>query len=171
MAGLDASDLSNISTSESGRVSVGDAVLSGDLQLNAGWKSKLAIDGTIDLRGNELTVAKLEGVGTITDTTSMTDLTDSDASRVWSPNTYHNSNAGTAKDAFSNPFVTTTPSSVATRVMAANSQLPVVIDYDFRTATVVDMYKLTTGDNINHCNDFSARIYRDTILAAMGILP
>jgi len=26
-----------------------------------------------------------------------------------------------------------------------------------------------TGNNINHCNDFSARIYRDTILAAMGL--
>ncbi|MBO7684463.1 MAG: discoidin domain-containing protein [Kiritimatiellae bacterium] len=148
MAGLDASDLSNISTSGSGRVSVGDVVLSDDLQWNTGWKSKLSIDGTIDLHGNELTVGKLEGAGTITDTTSMTDLTDSDASRVWSPNTYHNSNAGTAKDAFSNPFVTTTPSSTATRVMALNSQLPVVIDYDFRTATVVDMYKLTTGDNV-----------------------
>jgi len=148
MAGLDASDLSNISTSGSGRVSVGDAVLSDDLQLNTGWKSKLAIDGTIDLHGNELTVGKLEGAGTITDTTSMTDLTDSDASRVWSPNTYHSSNAGTAKDAFSNLYVTSKPSSTATRVMALASQLPVVIDYDFRTATVVDMYKLTTGDNV-----------------------
>ena len=28
-----------------------------------------------------------------------------------------------------------------------------------------------TGNNINHCNDFSARIYRDTILAAMGLTP
>ena len=148
MSGLDTSDLSNVSASGTGSVSVGDAVLSDDLQLNTGWKSKLAIHGTIDLRGNELTVGKLEGAGTITDTTSMTDLTDSDASRVWSPNTYYSSNAGTAKDAFSNPFVTTTPSSTATRVMALNSQLPVVIDYDFRTATVVDMYKLTTGDNV-----------------------
>ena len=26
-----------------------------------------------------------------------------------------------------------------------------------------------TGNNVNHCNDFSARIYRDTILAAMGL--
>ena len=26
-----------------------------------------------------------------------------------------------------------------------------------------------SGNNINHCNDFSARIYRDTILAAMGL--
>lgn len=26
-----------------------------------------------------------------------------------------------------------------------------------------------TGNNINHCNDFSARIYRDTILAALGV--
>jgi len=32
-------------------------------------------------------------------------------------------------------------------------------------------YRDMTGNNINHCNDFSARIYRDTILAAMGILP
>lgn len=31
-------------------------------------------------------------------------------------------------------------------------------------------YRDMTGNNINHCNDFSARIYRDTILAAMGIL-
>ncbi len=149
MAGLDASDLSNISTSGSGRVSVGDVVLSDDLQWNTGWKSKLSIDGTIDLHGNELTVGKLEGAGTITDTTSMTDLTDSDASRVWSPNTYFSSNAGKAKDAFSNPFVTATPSSTKTRVMAEESQLPVVIDYDFRTATVVDSYRLTVGDNVN----------------------
>ena len=26
-----------------------------------------------------------------------------------------------------------------------------------------------TGNNVNHCNDFSARIYRDTILAAIGL--
>ena len=32
-------------------------------------------------------------------------------------------------------------------------------------------YRDMTGNNINHCNDFSARIYRDAILAAMGILP
>ena len=149
MAGLDASDLSNISTSGSGRVSVGDAVLSGDLQWNTGWKSKLSIDGTIDLQGNEFAVAKLDGAGEITDTTAMLDLTDSDASRVWSPNTYYETNAGTAKDAFSNPFVTSAPSSTKTRVMAVASQLPVVIDYDFRTATVVDRYRLTTGDNVN----------------------
>ena len=149
MAGLDASDLSNISTSGSGRVSVGDVVLSDDLQWNTGWKSKLSIDGTIDLHGNELTVGKLEGAGTITDTLSSPDKTDSDATRVWSPNTYFSSNAGTAKDAFSNPFVTSTPSSTKTRVMAEESQLPVVIDYDFRTATVVDSYRLTVGDNVN----------------------
>ena len=33
--------------------------------------------------------------------------------------------------------------------MAEESQLPVVIDYDFRTATVVDSYRLTVGDNVN----------------------
>jgi hypothetical protein len=32
-------------------------------------------------------------------------------------------------------------------------------------------YRDMTGNNINHCNDFSARIYRDAILAAMGLLP
>ena len=32
-------------------------------------------------------------------------------------------------------------------------------------------YRDMTGNNVNHCNDFSARIYRDAILAAMGILP
>ncbi len=32
-------------------------------------------------------------------------------------------------------------------------------------------YRDMTGNNINHCNDFSARIYRDAILTAMGILP
>ena len=122
----------------------GSGVLSGDLDLSA----YASVDGTIDIHGHKLTVSSLSGAGTITDTTSMSDLTDSDASRVWSPNTYYNSSAGTAKDAFSNPFVTSTPSSTATRVMASNSQLPVVIDYDFRTATVVDMYKLTAGDNI-----------------------
>ena len=26
-----------------------------------------------------------------------------------------------------------------------------------------------SGNNINHCNDFSARVYRDTILAALGV--
>lgn len=31
-------------------------------------------------------------------------------------------------------------------------------------------YRDMTGNNINHCNDFSARIYRDTICAAMGLL-
>lgn len=142
MAGLATSDLSNISISGSGRVSVGDAALSGDLQLNTGWKSKLSIDGTIDLRGNELAVAKLDGPGVITDTTAILDLTDSDASRVWSPNTYY---AGTAEGAFSNQIA---PSRTGTRVMAVESQLPVVIDYDFRTATVVDSYRLTAGDNV-----------------------
>jgi hypothetical protein len=33
--------------------------------------------------------------------------------------------------------------------MAVESQLPVVIDYDFRTATVVDSYRLTAGDNVS----------------------
>jgi len=27
-----------------------------------------------------------------------------------------------------------------------------------------------TGNNINHCNDFCARVYRDTILAALGVV-
>jgi len=146
-AGIADSDFTGIDVANGAAVTLADSVsidLSDDLNL-----SGLAIDGTIDLRGHTLTVDRLEGRGTITDTLSSPDKTDSDATRVWSPNTYFSSNAGKAKDAFSNPFVTSTPSSTKTRVMAEESQLPVVIDYDFRTATVVDSYRLTAGDNVN----------------------
>ena len=146
-AGLASSDCSGITTADGASLVLADGdsvVLSDDLDI-----SGLAVNGTIDLRGHTLTVDRLEGIGTITDTRASSDLTDTDATRVWSPNTYYSSNAGTAKNAFSNPFVTSTPSSTKTRVMAEESQLPVVIDYDFRTATVVDSYRLTAGDNVN----------------------
>ena len=146
-AGLASSDCSGITTADGASLVLADGdsvVLSDDIDI-----SGLAVNGTIDLRGHTLTVDRLEGIGTITDTRASSDLTDTDATRVWSPNTYYSSNAGTAKNAFSNPFVTTTPSSTKTRVMAVESQLPVVIDYDFRTATLVDSYRLTAGDNVN----------------------
>lgn len=143
--GIAESDFSGIALSDGVHFALpeGEAlVLADDLDL-----SGFAIDGTIDLNGHTLTVDRLKGEGTITDTTSMLDLTDSDASRVRAPDTtFWASNAGEAKDAFSNPFVTSTPSSVSTRVMV-EGQLPVAIDYDFRTATIVDMYRLTIGDS------------------------
>ena len=140
--GIAESDISAITLS--GGVSIalpeGDTLaLSGNLDLS-GFK----VDGTIDLHGNTLTVDRLDGVGTITDTTSMLDLTDSDASRVRAPDTtFYASNAGEAKDAFSNQIE---PTRTGIRVMV-EGQLPVAIDYDFRTATIVDMYRLTAGDN------------------------
>ena len=141
--GVAASDFSGIAVAGDAHFAIaeGDAiVLSDNLNL-----SKFAIDGTIDLRGHTLTVDRLEGRGTITDTLSSPDKTDSDATRVWSPNTYFSSNAGTAKDAFANEIE---PSRTGIRVMAEESQLPIVIDNDFRTATVVDSYRLTAGDNV-----------------------
>lgn len=140
--GIAESDFSGIALSDGVTVALpeGEAlVLADDLDL-----SGFAIDGTIDLNGHTLTVDRLEGDGTITDTTSMLDLTDSDASRVRAPGTtFWASNAGEAKDAFSNQIE---PTLTGIRVMV-EGQLPVAIDYDFRVATIVDMYRLTAGDN------------------------
>ena len=141
--GIAESDFSAIALSDGASFALpkGDTlVLSDDLDL-----SGFSIDDTIDLHGNTLTVDRLEGNGAITDTTAF-DLTDTDVSRVWSPNTYYSANAGVAKDAFANQIA---PSRTGIRVMAEESQLPVVIDYDFRTATVVDQYLLTSGDNVS----------------------
>lgn len=139
--GIAESDISAIALSGGASFALpkGDTlVLSDDLDL-----SGFSIDDTIDLHGNTLTVDRLEGNGAITDTTAF-DLTDTDVSRVWSPNTYYSSNAGKAKDAFANQIE---PSRTGIRVMTVEAQLPVVIDYDFRTATVVDQYILTNGDS------------------------
>ena len=141
VAGIASSDFSGITVAGGASLAIAEGesiVLSNDLDL-----SKFVVNGTIDLRGHTLTVDRLEGLGTITDTLASPDLTDSDETRVWSPNTYY---AGTAKGAFSNQIA---PSRTGTRVMARESQLPVVIDYDFRTATVVDSYRLTAGDSVD----------------------
>ena len=84
--GIAESDFSAIALSDGASFALpkGDTlVLSDDLDL-----SGFSIDDTIDLHGNTLTVDRLEGNGAITDTTAF-DLTDTDVSRVWSPNTYY----------------------------------------------------------------------------------
>ena len=143
--GLDASDLTNISTAGSGHLSAGDGVLSGNLDLTTGWKSKLSyIDGTIDLNGKALYVSGLSGNGTITDSTEF-DLTDADATRVTSPNTFLSSGPATA--AFAN--YETYDATVNHRVIAnlAANVMPIRIDYDFPKATVVNAYRLKVGGN------------------------
>ena len=140
--GIAESDISAIALSGGAHITLpvgGSTALTDDLDL-----SGFPIDDTIDLNGHTLTVDRLEGDVTITDTTSMLDLTDSDASRVRAPDTtFYTDKAGEAKDAFSNQIE---PSRTGIRVMV-QGQLPVAIDYDFRTATIVDMYRLTVGDS------------------------
>ena len=141
--GLDDSDLTNISTAGSGHLSAGDGVLSDDLNLTTGWKSKLSyIDGTIDLNGNDLYISGLSGNGTITDSTEF-DLTDTDATRVTSPNTFLSS--GPAMAAFAN--YETYDAGVNHRVIAnlGVNVMPIRIDYDFREAKVVNAYRLKAG--------------------------
>ncbi len=144
--GLDDSDLTNISTAGSGHLSAGDGVLSGDLNLTTGWKSKLSyIDGTIDLNGNNLYVSGLSGGGTITDSTEF-DLTDADATRVTSLNTFPSS--GIASAAFKNyASYNSTGQRVIANLAANADKMPIRIDYDFREATVVNAYRLTVGGN------------------------
>ena len=115
-------------------------VLSGNLDLS-GFK----VDGTIDLKGYTLTVDRLDGVGTITDTTAF-DLTDADASRVTSPNTFLST--GPAAAAFGNYASYNGSGHRVIAEIAANwSKMPIRIDYDFREATVVNAYRLTVGGN------------------------
>ncbi len=116
-------------------------VLSGNLDLS-GFK----VDGTIDLKGHTLTVDRLDGVGTITDTTAF-DLTDADASRVTSPNTFLST--GPAWSAFANSasYAQSAGHRVIAELVPNWSKMPIRIDYDFRESTVVNAYRLTVGGN------------------------
>lgn len=150
--GLDASDFTNISTAGTGHLSAGDGVLSGDLDMTTGGKSKFSrIDGTIDLNGtNSLVVAALSGVGTITDSAEF-DLTDADATRVTTPNTFITSGSATgpAHAAFGNhdSYDAYAGHRVIANLAANADTMPIRIDYDFREATVVNAYRLTVGGN------------------------
>ena len=137
--GFAESDLSGIDISSSVTKVLsagGTLVLSGDLDL-----SGFTIGGTIDLNGHDLTVASLSGGGTITDSTVF-DLTDTDATRVESPNTYLSS----ASAAFQNYASYNGSNQRVIANLSANT-LPIRIDYDFREATVVNAYRLTVGGN------------------------
>ena len=137
--GLDASDLTNISTAGSGHLSAGDGVLSGDLNLTTGWKSKLAyIDGTIDLNGNDLYVSGLSGNGTITDSTAF-DLTDATASRVSTTSTFLSTGPATA--AFAN-YAAFNASGQRVIARLDNATLPVCIDYNFGEPTLINAYRV-----------------------------
>ena len=117
-AGVTESQLSGIDVSGGTRLAIaaGDTlVLSEDQDLTG-----VVIDGTIDLQGNTLTVDRLEGCGTITDTTSLRDLTDSDASRVWSPNPIQSSFSSNSSHS------TKAPSRRKPVLMILNNSLPLL---------------------------------------------
>ncbi|MBO7683335.1 MAG: hypothetical protein J6T51_01240 [Kiritimatiellae bacterium] len=139
--GFAESDLSGIDIS-SGVTKVlsagGTLVLSGDLDL-----SGFTIDGTVDLNGNDLTVDSLAGNGTITDSTDF-DLTDDDENRVSTSATCLSS--GVAAAAFKNYDAYNMSGQRVIADLDAKP-LPVWIDYDFRTATVVNAYRLKVGGN------------------------
>ena len=142
--GIAESDISAITLSGGASIALpedGTIVLTDDLDLS-GFK----VDGTIDLNGHMLTVDRLDGVGTITDTTTF-DLTDADASRVTSPNTFLSD--GPAWSAFANSasYAQSAGNRVIADIAANWNAMPIRIDYDFREATVVNAYRLTVGGN------------------------
>jgi len=139
--GLDDSDLTNISTAGSGHLSAGDGVLSGDLNLTTGWKSKLYyIDGTIDLAGHEMWLNGLDGTGTITDSSSF-DLTNPSGT-VSSTNTFSGSTVA------ANAFCDAASYDATHRVLAnISTQSPIQIDYTFPAATVVNAYRVMSNGN------------------------
>ncbi|MBO7684074.1 MAG: discoidin domain-containing protein [Kiritimatiellae bacterium] len=137
--GLDDSDLTNISVAGSGHLSAGNGVLSGNLDLTTGLKSKLSyIDGTIDLNGNDLYISGLSGNGTITDSTAF-DLTDATASRVSTTSTFLSTGPATA--AFAN-YAAFNASGQRVIARLDNATLPVCIDYNFGEPTLINAYRV-----------------------------
>ena len=148
-SGLEDSDISGIGISGVSMVVAegSSGVLSGDLDLS-GYS---AISGTIDLNGHKLTVNSLTGGGTITDSTEF-DLTDTDATRVTSLNTFLSS--GIASAAFKNyASYNGTGQRVIANLAANVDKMPIRIDYDFRQGTVVNAYRLRVGGNSSSDNN------------------
>lgn len=130
-------------------------ILSNDFDLS----EYSAISGTIDLNGHTLTVNSLTGDGTITDSTEF-DLTDNDATRVTSPNTFLSTGLATA--AFANYEAYNGSGNRVIANLAANaSTMPIRIDYDFRAETVINAYRLRAGgksdSNASTRNNLKAR--------------
>ena len=108
------------------------------------------IDGTIDLAGHTLTVSTLTGGGTITNTSAFADKTTTQTgdtnvkSYVDGEETTLSQPAWQAFGDFESYSASTTPQH---RVLCNPFTAPTEIDYDFGTATVIDAFRLTSGNN------------------------
>ena len=105
---------------------------------------------TVDLNGHTLWVSGLAGAGTFTsavpDPTTF-DLTTTDASKVSSPTVFAYAEI-TAANLFNNNYDRGEAAAADTnsrRIIVANENLPVIVDYDFGTATHVNSYKVYAG--------------------------
>jgi hypothetical protein len=151
IAGFAASDLSGISISEDvvlgANLEADDSMtLSADLDLR-GIAS--TIKGVIDLAGYTLSVDSLSGGGTIKDSSAF------DKTSKQTDDTYVKSYInGVAKafdqaawHAFGDFSSYSSSGNPQHRVMTTSFSPPVDIDYDFVTPTVIDSFRLTSGNN------------------------
>lgn len=103
---------------------------------------------TIDLNGHNLYLAGLAGSGTFASSVAGSatfDLTTDDSSKVSSTTTFLNTSAA---NLFNNNFDRGEPTASnldQRRIIVANTNLPIVVDYDFESATHVNSYKVYAG--------------------------
>ena len=96
---------------------------------------------TLNLNGHNLTASAIAGSGTITDT--MVDLTepDSNGNHVSSTTTFA---GGTAANLFNNNYARSGTDNNK-RILVAKANLPLVVDYDFWSPRIVNLYKIYCG--------------------------
>ena len=96
---------------------------------------------TLNLNGHNLTASAIAGSGTITDT--MVDLTepDSNGNHVSSTTTFY---GGTAANLFNNNFARSGTDNTK-RIIIEKAKLPLVVDYDFWSPRIVNLYKIYCG--------------------------
>ena len=124
-----------------------NATLAADCDLRGlGTNLQVAANAEIDLNGHKLYArsAAFTDVCTVKGKVidHPDDLTVNDASRVSSPTTFHAS-AITAANLFNNTYV---GGSNDKRVLISKAYWPMIVTYDFGEGTVVDAYRLWTGN-------------------------
>jgi len=98
---------------------------------------------TLNLNGHNLTANSIAGSGTITGTTAAPafDLTEPDSNRVSCTTTFWR---GTAANLFNDNYERSGMNNYK-RIIVATNDLPLVVDYDFRSPQVVNLYKIYCG--------------------------
>ena len=104
---------------------------------------------TVDLNGHTLWVSGLAGKGAFTSSVAdpeTFDLTTTDASKVSSPTIFPSSSS--PANLFNNNYDRGQPTASdlnSKRIIVSNENLPIIVDYDFGAATVVNSYKVYAG--------------------------